>query len=259
MHIFITGVSGYLGGGLATYLTDQGHTVAGSSRRSPATPDGADVVIHAAHDFTRDVNIKLTRSAFASAKACGVKRQIFLSSYSARADAESEYGRTKYQLEQTFLDAGETVLRLGLVIGNGGLFAKQRNAILRSPVIPIIGGGALPTAVIGIQHFLDATAVILKNGKAGEYGLFYDERPTLREFIRAIKPTAVFLPLPAGIAVTLVRIAKLLQLGLPVDPDQIKALTRNQTAPWQSDLPTLLPGRTPEFSLNHALEITSHP
>src|SRR6185437_10369822 len=125
MRIFITGVSGYLGSSLAQYLTAQGHTISGSSRRTPANPDRADIVIHAAHDFTRgamDRNLELTHAAFASAKKCGVKRQIFLSSYSARADAESEYGQTKYRLEQTFLDAGETVLRLGLVIGNGGLF-----------------------------------------------------------------------------------------------------------------------------------------
>src|SRR4051812_38734845 len=205
MHIFITGVSGYLGSSLARYLTDQGHTISGSSRSSPANPDGAEVVIHAAHDFTGSRNIELTHAAFACAKECGVKRQFFLSSYSARPDAESEYGQTKYRLEQMFLDAGETVLRLGLVIGNGGLFAKQRNALLRSPVIPIIGGGALPTAIIAIQHFLDATAVILTSREAGNYGLFYDERPTMREFIRAIKPDAVFLPLPAGLATTLLR------------------------------------------------------
>jgi nucleoside-diphosphate-sugar epimerase len=261
MRIFITGVTGFLGSSLASSLTAQGHTVAGSSRRSgDAAFNATDIVIHAAHDFARgamDSNIERTRASFEAARVCGVRRQIFLSSYSARADAESEYGQTKYRIERIFLDTGETVLRLGLVIGNGGLFARQRKALLRTPVIPIVGGGLLPTAVIAIQHFLDATVAVLMSGKPGEYGLFYDERPTLREFIRAIKADAhqpfVFLPLPAGIAMALGRAARMLRLDLPVDPDQIKALSRNSTAPWRSDLSKLLPGRDAEFCLDYAL------
>ncbi len=272
MHIFITGVTGYLGRSLASHLVTKGHTVSGSSRREgvrlelgqPVNPrvfENVDVVIHAAHDFQHGAmqrNVEGTRAIFNAAKTSTVRRQMFLSSYSARADSRSEYGQTKYRTEQTFLDNGEVVLRPGLVVGNGGLFARQRIALLRTPVVPIIGNGAWPTAVIAIQHFLDATEALLLCGQPGDYALFYDERPTMRQFVTAIKTHAgqrfLFLPLPSSLAATLVRVARSLGIEVPADPDQIKALQLSHTAPWRSDLPALLPGREAEFSLHYAME-----
>jgi nucleoside-diphosphate-sugar epimerase len=267
MNVFITGVTGYLGQRLAASLVKQGHRVAGSSRREhelgqpvdPAMFEGYDVVIHAAHDFTRgamDRNIEGTLACFAAARKRGVRRQIFLSSYSARADVLSEYGNTKHRIERMFLDGGETVLRPGLVVGNGGLFARQRTALLRTTVVPVIGDGSLPTAVISIRHFLDATEAAMVRGEPGVYGLFYDERPSMRQFVRAIKTHAgqrsVILPLPVSVAKVLVRLGRALGLNVPVDPDQIEALLLGAT-PQKSDLPLLLPGRDAEFCLEYAL------
>jgi nucleoside-diphosphate-sugar epimerase len=268
MNVFITGVTGYLGQRLAASLVKQGHRAVGSSRREyelgqpvdPAMFEGCDVVIHAAHDFKRgamDRNIEGTRACFAAARKCGVRRQIFLSSYSARADALSEYGKTKYRIERIFLEGGETVLRPGLVVGNGGLFARQRAALLRTPVVPVIGDGSLPTVVIAIGHFLDATAAAMIRGEPGEFGLFYDERPSMRQFVRAIKAhagqCAVILPLPVSVAKVLVRLGRALGLNVPADPDQIEALRLGATPQGKSDLPSLLPGRDAEFCLEYAL------
>lgn len=268
MNVFITGVTGYLGQRLAISLGDHGHRVSGSSRREyelsgpvdRAMFEGCDVVIHAAHDLTRgsmDRNIKGTHACFAAARMRGVHRQIFLSSYSARADALSEYGKTKYRIERIFLDDGEVVLRPGLVVGNGGLFARQRAALLRTPVVPVIGDGSWPTAVIGVRHFLDATEAVMMRGEPGEYGLFYDERPTMRALVSAIKTQvgqrSVLLPLPASVAKMLVRVGRGLGLNVPAAADQIEALRLGGMSHGQSDLPVLLPGRKAEFCLEYAL------
>jgi nucleoside-diphosphate-sugar epimerase len=279
LNIFITGISGYLGGRLAARFAARGHQVSGSARRSMELPhgckiavmslgdpfdealfEGADVVIHTAHDFSPDAterNVRGTRAWFEAAVRRGVTRQVFLSSHSSRADAPSDYGRIKFSLEQFFLDAGQPVLRPGLVIGNGALFAKQRAALLRTPVMPVIGQGAEPVAVVGIAHFLDAATVILETNRTGVFHLLYDEPPTSREYVRAVKANAgqriLFLPISLKSAVALARIVRALRLPIPVDPDQIQSLSLSRPDAWRSDLPGLLPEKRGEFTLDHAL------
>ena len=278
MNVFIIGVAGYLGSRLADHFEGLGLTVAGSSRSAsgasgrrvchvelgepviPAIFEGSSVVIHAAHDLGRgamDRNIGGTRACLAAARAAGVQAQVFLSSYAARPDALSEYGRTKHRIEQTFLEGGETVLRPGLVVGNGGLFGRQRRALLRTPVVPLVGDGNTPVALIALGHFLAAVEAVVLGGKPGAYSLFYDERPTLREFVRAVRRHAghrsMLLPVPARLAIAVLRGARALGIRVPADPDQIASLQSNRTSPWRSDLPALLPARKSEFNLGYAL------
>lgn len=253
MKVFITGVKGFLGRSISAYLLERGHLVAGCGRGEVAVFHGCDVVIHAAHDFAAGAmerNIEGTLARRDAAAQAGVRRQIFLTSYSARLDAESEYGITKYRLEQFFTDT----MRLGLVIGNGGLFARQRAALLRSPVVPMIGAGNSPVAVIAISHVLAATEAILTGGLSGHWNLFYDARPTMKEFVRALKKRAVLFPMSPGFAVGAVKVARSMGLRIPVEPGQIRALLRNEESVWKSDLPALLPGRGGEFRLEYALE-----
>jgi NADH dehydrogenase len=271
VRIFITGIRGYLGSHLATYLAARDHLVSGSQASlrlnepfDEAVFAGIDVLLHCAHDFAEGAatkNIAGAGSWLDAGARQGVRQQIYLSSYSARADAVSEYGRTKYALERLFLDAGQTVLRPGLVIGSGGLYARQRAALLRTPIVPLIGGGRQPVASIGIDHFTAAAAAIVEAGKSGAFNLFYEPQATAREFARAVKASqkqrSVFIPIPASVALGLARAAQLLRLPLPVQPDQIRALAANSSAPWRSDLPALLPDRASEFTLEHALALQS--
>jgi nucleoside-diphosphate-sugar epimerase len=266
VKIFITGIRGFLGANLAVELRGRGHLIVDEAPMrlgkpfDPAVFAGADVIIHCAHDFAVGAmakNIAGTRAWFEAGVKLGVPRQIYLSSYSAREDAASEYGRTKYALERLFLDAGQTVLRPGLVIGNGGLFAKQRLALLRTPIVPLIGGGTQPTAVIAIGHFTAATTAIIEAGRSGAFNLFYEAQPSAREFVRAVKTAAGqrahFLPISIGLAIGLAGVVQLLRLPVPVQSDQIRALAANASAPWRSSLAELLPDRQREFSLEYAL------
>jgi nucleoside-diphosphate-sugar epimerase len=279
VNIFLTGINGFLGGQLAAHLAGRGHVVSGSARCPVRLPGagrtfvmalgepfdeavfaGCEAVVHGAHDFSKgsgERNLAGTRAWFQAAARQGVRQQIFLSSYSSRAGSVSEYGRTKHALEPMFLEDGQTVLRPGLVIGPGGLFARQRSALLRTPVVPILGGGLAPTAVIGIGHFLEAVTLTIERRRTGAFNLFYEKQPTAREFVRAVRAAAGkrtrFLPVPTGVALALALAVRVLRLPIPVDPDQIRALAANQSAPWRSDLARLLPGRGREFTLEHAL------
>lgn len=279
MKVFITGINGYLGRSFSSYWQTRGHRVSGSARRPVEIPgvsritvmhlgdpfdegvfEGVDVLLHAAHDFTpgaRERNLGGTQAWFDAAARRGVARQIFLSSHSSRPDAVSEYGRTKYQLERMFVDAGHSVLCPGLVVGNGGLLARQRGALLRTPIVPVIGKGDDPVALIGIDHFLDAANAVMEGNRTGVFRLFYEKQPNTREFVRAIKANAgqraLFLPISISVAVALARAVRALHLPIPVNPEQIRSLSLNRTAEWHSDLPSLLPGRSGEFTLEDAL------
>ena len=278
MTIFITAIGGFLGSQLAVGLAARGHQMRGSIRgRRPADGtrvvrlsldapfdpnvfSGCDVVIHAAHDFGPDASETNVRGTIAWAEAAahaGVTRQLFISSPSAQPHSPSEYGRVKYTLERWFLDAGHLVVRPGLVVGPGGLFARQRAALLRTPLVPLIGGGNQPTFVIAVGHFVDAVARIVEGGTPREASLFYDDRPPMRAFVAAVKRAAgqraIIVPIPGAVAIGLTRLSQALRLPIPVTPEQIRTLLHTPPESPRSDLPRILPGRAAEFSLAYAL------
>ena len=241
MRIFITGIGGFLGGALAGHWKARGHEVRGSrsSEMQLGGPfdasvfAGIDTVIHCAHDFTvgaQSKNVEGTRAWVEAAKSQGARMQVLLSSYSARADADSEYGRTKFEMERMF----QTVLRPGLVMGDGGLYRKQRAALRRLPVAPVIGDGLQPTAVIQLADFLAAATLVVEEARTGAFNLFYEKQPSYRELVRTMKAgqRTVFLPIPAGLALGLARAAEALHLPIPLKAAQIRALLGNRTAPW---------------------------
>jgi NADH dehydrogenase len=276
--IFITAIGGFLGAELAAGLSARGHHVTGSRRRGqpaagppvihlaldepfdPGIFTDCDVVIHAAHDFAPrgyDRNVRGTIAWAEAAARAGVTRQLFIGSPSAQPQAPSEYGRVKYALERWFLDAGHFVVRPGLVIGPGGLFARQRAALLRTPVVPLIDGGRQPTFVIAVDHFVAAVGRILEEGLPREASLFYDNQPPMHDLVTAVKhgagQRAIVVPIPAALAIASTRLARALRLPIAVTPEQIRTLLHTPLDAVRSDLPRVLPERAAEFSLAYAL------
>ncbi len=130
--------------------------------------------------------------------------------------------------------------------------------LLRSPVVPVIGAGNFPVAVVAISHVVAATEVILRAREGGQRNLFYDALPTMKEFVQEIKRHAgqrpFLLPIGARFALAAVKLAKSVGLPMPVDPGQIRALQLNENSHWRSDLPDLLRERSGEFRLSYALD-----
>ena len=276
MKIFVTGMGGFVGGAIAEYLRVHGHNVCGSARRAAggayrmelgepfdaANFDGIGVVIHCAHDFTTGAtarNIEGTQAWFDAAGSRGVHQQIFVSSCSATEKAESEYGRAKSAIEPLFLRTGHCVVRPGLVIGHGGLFQRQRAALLRTPIVPMIGAGQQPTAVIGLTEFLAALTVIIERDLRGAFNLFYEPQPTYRQFVTAVKRAGGqrprFLPVPYQAALTVTAAFQKLRLPFPVKPGQVAALAGSASSERTSDLYRLLDARYGSFALEDALKM----
>jgi NADH dehydrogenase len=183
--VFITGVRGFIGSSLACHLTAQGHEVYGSTSRNhpveklaqvpnlttldlrdpvlPETLEAVDAVFHCAHDFSagQRVNHDGTVAVARGADRFGVKRQVFVSSHSARPDAVSEYGRSKYALEQFFLEQKQLVVRPGLVAGGGGLFGRMIDRLLKARVVPLIAGGRDQVALVGVEDLCEAVCEVV--------------------------------------------------------------------------------------------------
>ena len=265
MKLFLTGVGGFLGSHLAAHWAAAGHEVSGASRSGAIVPGlrkvvpfilgqpinpqdlaGVDVVVHLAYDRQAgfDVNVEGTRLVYAAARAAAVPRQIFVSSYSARPESIAEYGRLKRQLETYFLDRGETIVRPGLVIGNGGLFFRNMRKILTTPVMPLLDGGLDLLPVVAVEDLTTAMTAVLAR-PMGAYNLFNPELVTMRRLIetinRAGRHRALYFNIPVSWATGLLSLSEKLRIKLPFDSDNLRAMRQNQECIHKSDLETLVP------------------
>jgi NADH dehydrogenase len=223
MKIAVTGATGFVGGELVSYLTAQGHDVIRLQRGSIAAhndrffdmrsvdsiPDltGIDALIHTA--FVKYDKIKLPDSSeiniattLALEKAChkaGTKF-VFLSTMSAHAEAISRYGKHKYDIEQRLAVSKDLVFRLGLVIGNKGLFDTIRTAISKGSFIPLVGNGAQPIQTIAITDICRIIEKAILNNMTGIYTLGTEKVYTLKDLYAAIalrlnkKPVFISVP-----------------------------------------------------------------
>jgi nucleoside-diphosphate-sugar epimerase len=261
MKIFITGIRGFLGSQLADELRERGHRVAGSSTNperpprlrmgdavDPAVFEDADTVVHAAHDFTPgsvDRNVAGSLALFEAARG---RRQIFISSHSARPDAIGEYGISKYRIERAYLTAGETIVRPGLVIGPGGVFARTLRTLRTSRVVPLVDGGRDAVPILAIADFRDAMTGLIESGAPGAYNLFDEQMPAMREVVETVlrldSRKALLVPVPFMAALVAIRTLELLHVPAPFKADGLRAVRLNRVCVHQSNLRELLPGVT---------------
>lgn len=271
--VLVTGASGFIGRHLARALEDAGHEVIAVSRCGTALPHttatipaplgesiaeslGAhsiDAAVHAANDEGADayrVNLEGTRRWFDEAQAAGAQLQILLSSLSARPDAASDYGRVKFALEEAFTAENEVAFRLGVVVGNGGMFERMRRS-LSSPVVPLLDGGSPRLYVLGIATLC---AVLLEtiesNGQDRRGGVWNLQQPqpvTLGEMLSTIREVyglrCRFLPVPSLPVLWALRALEALPIPLPVSSTNLRGLRQSRSETFSSDLADF--GHTP--------------
>lgn len=263
--IFITGVSGFLGSEFAIALARCGYRVSGCSRRSPPPYvmgilthhtkiqlgedlpreilSDTNVLIHTAHSFKPSesvLNIQGTKHWFEQAQQCGIQQQIFISSYAARSDSRADYGRIKYTLEQLFLSSGYTVIRPGLVVGNGGIFKRMVTTASQLPIIPIFDGGKQMISLIPIQVLNLALVRIVSLSLHGEYNLFYSSLWKMIDLICSINQCLPkkkrIISIHSTILIFVLDAIKRIGLALPFSSENIRSLLSIQKNTYPSDL-----------------------
>lgn len=267
--VLITGATGFIARHLAVTLQAAGARVLGVSHSGTVAPPGyarvvraglgdsllsllaeerVDAIVHTALATGADeyrLNVEGTTRWLDEGRAAGVSLQILLSTLSADADALSLYGRAKWVQEQRFLAAGEVVLRLGVVVGSGGMFVRIRQSATRLPITPLLNGGSQLLYVAGV----DAICAVLRDtilaGGAGLRGrawnLVQPEPVTLRTLIQAIQrdqnqPTPL-LAVPATPVLWAVRLLESVpMLRLPISSANVRGLVqqgqRRVTSDW---------------------------
>ena len=235
LRVGVTGASGFIGRHAIARFAERGHAVRAFQRsnaapaaagvtvtpfdmRGPIEPDafrGLDVLIHtalveygpAARDADR-VNRECAERLIALARA-NAMRLVFLSTLSAHEFARSHYGRSKLEIERLFDPARDTVLRLGLVLGAGGLFGSMVEMIRGARVIPLPDAGRQPIQTLWMGDLLDTLERVVERRLAGRFEVATAEVYTMRELYRAViaglgvKRTLVPVPLAlvgAGVA-----------------------------------------------------------
>jgi nucleoside-diphosphate-sugar epimerase len=209
-------------------------------RIDAAAFDGCSAVIHCAYttrfrtlDDAKRVNEEGTERLLSLSRAAGVPRFVFFSTTSAHADALSYYGQSKFRLESRLDPARDLVVRPGLVIStHGGLFQRMVGAGRRDKPklwpVPIFAGGAQPMQTIFIDELCDGVIRALDQGVTGSLTLASPERTTMRAFFERVATftnrRALFLNVPAAIALAGFRVAERLHLPLPVSSENLLGL-----------------------------------
>jgi len=155
--------------------------------------DGLDALLHLAantngDDLSPASELSFARNLAAQAAGAGVP-MVFISSQAAAANAPSDYGRTKFAIEQQVLPQGALVIRPGLVIGGreAGLFGLLVTLVRVSPLLPDLR----PRPLVQPIHVDDLAAALLAACK----------RPDLSgRVLAAAGPPITFNDLLAGIA-----------------------------------------------------------
>ena len=183
MKFLITGLSGYIGESLSKNALNRGHTVVAATRYAPLNiaytwmqydlssqspielPVGTNAIIHLAANTSIVSDLDYEHEVLAARELIAATRQskaklIFISSQTARFDAPTLYGRTKWRIEQEFLAANGWVVRPGLVYGGNekGLFGSLVGAIKKFSLLPAF----LPTARVQFIHVDDLAEGVLR-------------------------------------------------------------------------------------------------
>jgi nucleoside-diphosphate-sugar epimerase len=279
--MLITGATGFIGSRLATVALARGYTVKTLTRSDwsgpprvdvqhrsygvlpdripPNVMQGVAVVVHCAawvkegEESAFAVNVKGTMRLVELARKAGVQTFIFLSSQSARLDAFSAYGRSKYAAEQALLsESGTTIviLRPGLVTGPGGtqgLYGRLCRLVESLPVIPLLGGGR---SIVQPIHVDDLCAAIFRCDESKtsfHHAVLRLGDPggvTLAEFVRAIAQVRLGRPkMTISIPLWPVEIAvwffESLGISLPITSGNLKGLKSVEKMDTAADMARL--------------------
>jgi NADH dehydrogenase len=247
LRIAITGAGGFLGAALCHRLPAAGMEVHALARRPvvmpgvrwhpydlagapPAVLAEVDVLIHAAFSLGAPGPAREELNETAARRLLDVARAhrthfVFISSMSAHAGAVSSYGRAKWKIEQCLDPAVDAIVRPGLIIGPGGVYAHMLASLRRTPVLPVFYGGVQPVQPIGLDDLVEGLQRIVTGRLSGAFNLGSNEPIMIRELYRRMLAATglrrALVPLPGDLTVLCLRVAERLGLRPPLTVENL--------------------------------------
>ena len=266
--IAITGASGFLGGVLVEHFLAKGWRVIALARNRDAVtrkdleyrtyditkpiPDksmaGVDYLVHAAYikldaknPDAMTLNIAGADNLLSAAREARVSHSIFMSTMSAHEDAISVYGKQKLQIEALFLrHKNTTVLRSGLIIGNGGIVKDMAKFMRTKHAVPLIGGGNQPLQIISVYDLAASIENIFTKKLTGRYVVANPKIYSYKDFYAAlakyIRTKIIYVPVPYWTLEALFKTAATLRISLGVGEDNLKGLKKLKSMPSGTDM-----------------------
>jgi nucleoside-diphosphate-sugar epimerase len=200
--------------------------------------EGVTCLIHTAWDLREtdsrrawERNVEGSKRLIDVALNSDVQRVIFISSMSAYFGTKQDYGLMKLAVERAVLEAGQIVVRPGLVYGgaSGGM-ALTLSKLARLPVIPIFRGAQQFT--VDLDDFLNATVLLVREDKVPSsiIGLAHERPTSFRDIMLALAPqgdgVAKTVVVPWHLVLESLRVAESLKIPLPVRSDSLLGLVR---------------------------------
>ena len=265
--ILITGANGFIANFLAKNLKDKGFNIIGISSSKKENPNYTKIynkrlgesikdiipnyniicAIHTAYTEDPDnyeINYSGTIKWANELMKNNVSKQIFLSSISAKQNSISEYGKIKYKTDEWFNINNMVSLRLGLVIGNGGMLKKIINLLNSSKIIPIISGNKFKIFITDLKVILCSILFIINNNKINS-GIFYlhnnksiGNKDFLKTLSQYLKLKNIFINIPYSLAYISVKLFNTLRIKIPGNLSiiNLKGLKQNSNFEKDSDL-----------------------
>ncbi len=250
-HIIITGANGFIGSYLVAYFNALNFKVIALGRQQPKEKllgvtytfydmkqqldesvfESNSVLIHCAYskhtsNNSFDSNENATQQLLAIARKKNITC-VFFSSISATSTSGSYYANQKNKLEKLFNSTHDIILRPGLVIGNGGLFANTVKFITRFNILPMVGKGQQPVYYIGINDLVKALHELLIQQRAGTFYVCHEKSIPYKTFYKTVATCLQKKIMTLSLPLWFFKIALTVYGLLPkakINPDNLKGL-----------------------------------
>jgi NADH dehydrogenase len=251
----VTGGNGFIGRHVVAHFARLGHSVVALQRsgtgRAPrpgvevrrfAMPGGLDddafagldALVHGALvEYTPAHRDADTINARALERILAVTRRnaahlVFLSTLSAHAGARSHYGRNKLALEAMLDPERDAVLRLGLVLGDGGLFGSMVELVRNASVIPLPDGGRQPIQTLWMGDLVNVIERVVTRRLVGRYEVATSEVYTMRQLHQAVMDALgvkkMLVPVPLGLVKLGAATLEALRVPFPIGVENVLGL-----------------------------------
>ncbi len=251
----LSGSTGYIGKNLCSFLRKHNIFVTELKRERTVNSihyklgdcldsellEGYDILIHAAYDFSlaeqsqiNEINVGGSHLLFNAAIEAGVKHIILISSLASFNNAESYYGRAKFNTEKLLARKNDLIIRPGLVFGkhNTGTYNMIANWIINSPIIPLLYA---PNSELYACHIDDFCSLLLEliqsPSMINDSDIIYAAHPdgtNLRTLInlmqKRLRVKKIILPIHWKLPWLILRLVEILGFTPPIRSDSIKVL-----------------------------------